>query len=35
MKLMYVEEVFTLSLHAWEFHVKTSVKIDTMKGIVF
>lgn len=31
MKLVYVEEVFTLSFHTWEFHVKTSVSIDTMK----
>lgn len=31
MKLVYVEEVFTLSFHAWEFHVKTSVSIDIMK----
>lgn len=31
MKLVYVEEVFTLSFHAWELHVKTSVSIDAMK----
>lgn len=35
MKLMYVEEVFTLSFHAWVFHVKTSVSIDTIKRDCF